>query len=251
MTLPHITTKQQEILLLLYKFRFLNRPQIQTLLHHKNTKNINTWLQDLTQKNYLGKIINNTTKLNTTPYKYYISTNGIKFLKTQSICKGEYLTKLYKETKRSEQFIDRCLFIANIYLYLHQKYENTPGFAFYTQSDYTPSGIIKEIFPHCVFRKKENQPYFVVELFADTMPRFAIRTRIALYTTFFVQEGWTKNEQLPNILFICPDQKMEKYMIKFTNKIYQEESMRLNIFVTTKDQVAKQSIEGEIWKKIE
>ena len=82
------------------------------------------------------------------------------------------------------------------------------------------------------------------------MPRFAIRARIMFYTTFFAQEDWTKNELLPNILFICSDQKMEKYVIRFTSKTYQEESIKLNIFVSTKDQVTKQSIEGEIWKKI-
>ncbi len=251
MTLPHTTHKQQEILLLLYKFRFLNRIQIQTLLHHKNTKSINTWLQDLASKNYLGKIINNASKLNTTPYKYYLSTNGIKFLKTQPVCKREYLTKLYKEAQRSEQFIARCLFIANIYIYLYKKYGNTPGFTFYTQSDYTPGGIIKEIFPHFVFRKKEGQPYFVTEIFTTNMPRFAIRTRILFYMAFFTQSDWTKNELVPNILLICPNQKIEKYVTKFTNKIYQEESSELTIFVAIRDQVGEQSIEGEIWKKIE
>ena len=40
MKLPKITTKQEEILALLYRYRFLNRIQIQTLMHHKDHKTI-------------------------------------------------------------------------------------------------------------------------------------------------------------------------------------------------------------------
>ena len=64
MLLPTITNKQKEILLLLYRFRFLNRIQIQTLLNNKDYKNINLWLKDLTTKNYTGKIFERTPGIN-------------------------------------------------------------------------------------------------------------------------------------------------------------------------------------------
>jgi hypothetical protein len=49
-TLPPLTPKQQEILKLLYKYKFLNRTQIQTLLSHKDKRRIITWLKDLREK---------------------------------------------------------------------------------------------------------------------------------------------------------------------------------------------------------
>ena len=52
MTIPYITPKQQEIPKLIYKFRFLNRIQIQTLLNHKDKRRINSWLKDLSEKEY-------------------------------------------------------------------------------------------------------------------------------------------------------------------------------------------------------
>ena len=51
-----ITKKQQEIFILLYRFRFLNKIQIQAFLKHKNKKTINLWLQDLNEKQYLKRI---------------------------------------------------------------------------------------------------------------------------------------------------------------------------------------------------
>jgi hypothetical protein len=56
MTIPYITPKQQEIPKLIYKFRFLNRIQIQTLLNHKYHKRIIDWLNDLVGKEYLEKL---------------------------------------------------------------------------------------------------------------------------------------------------------------------------------------------------
>lgn len=251
MNIPHITQRQQDILLLLYRFRFLNRSQIQSLLHHKNTKSINTWLKDLTDKKYTNRIINDLAKIHNTPAIYYLSLNGIKFLKTQSSCKTQYITKLYKEKTRSEQFINRCLFIADIYLYLTNKYGNSSHFVFYTQSDYTPYSLIKEIFPHFVFHKAEGQPLFVAEIFSGITPRFALRKRITNYMEFFTQKAWIKKEKPPNILLICPDNKMKKFVVKFTKETIEEETTEINFFVTTADLITKQTVEGQIWQIID
>ncbi len=251
MTIPHITNRQQDILLLLYRFRFLNRLHIQSLLHHKNTKSINTWLKDLTDKKYLGRIISDTAKINNTPSIYYLSLNAIKFLKTQSVCKTQYIPKLYKENTRSKQFIHKCLFIADIYLYLLNKYSTSSRFAFYTQSDFTPTGIIKEIFPHFVFRKTQGQPFFVAELISTKTPRFALRTRIEKYTTFFTEGNWIKKEKPPNILFICPDNTIKKFVVKYTKETLEAENADIDFFVTETDSIISKTIEGQIWQKIE
>ena len=85
MTLPPITKQQQAILTLIYNYRFLNRIQIQAFLHHKNKKTINTWLPDLVEKDYLKRIYSKGFSENTKPAIYYISTNGIQFVKTLGV----------------------------------------------------------------------------------------------------------------------------------------------------------------------
>ncbi len=251
MLLPTITKKQQDILLLLYRFRFLNRIHIQTLLNHKTFNRINHWLKDLTDKNYIGKIHNTSAKINTTPSIYYLARNGIKYLKTQPSCNKEYIQRLYADNKRSMDFVNRSLFISDIYISLLQKYSNTSGFTFYTQSDFSVDGIVKEIFPHFVYRKMDGKPFYVAEIFTDKMPRYAVRSRITRYLQFFTKGDWIKHEQTPNILFICPSEELEQYIYKKTKKYLDDENVNLPVYVSTEDQLKKYTINADIWKKVE
>src|SRR5579884_2239122 len=109
-TLPPITTKQQEILKLLYRYRFLNRTQIQTLLNHKDKRRIISWLKDLREKQYVDWRYDATDFIaKSQPAIYYLSLNGIRYLRQLDIYPNEDLRKRYKEPNRTQVFIDRCL----------------------------------------------------------------------------------------------------------------------------------------------
>jgi len=82
MKLPKITTKQGAILELLYRYRFLNRIQIQALMRHKNYKTINEWLKDLREKQYVTWIYSDHFLERTKPAIYYLNSNGNRYLKT-------------------------------------------------------------------------------------------------------------------------------------------------------------------------
>lgn len=244
-----ITKKQKEILDLIYKFRFLNRTQIQTLLKHKTYNRINFWLKDLVEKDYLGRRIENESKLNNTPAIYFLRKNGIRFLKTQDSTETEYLTKLYQESTRSKKFISNCILIADCYIYLIQKHTN-PDFRFYTRSEYSVGGIIKEISPFFVFRKGEGENYFVVEIFPEK-PRFYIRKRLNDYAVFFTKSDWVNQEVPPTILFICPNNDIEEYVHKKTRITFTEQNAGLVVKTTTIDQIKKLRITGDVWSEVE
>ncbi len=252
MLLPYITKKQQEIILLLYKFRFLTRPQIQTLLHHKSVRRVNEWLPDLVKKKYLGRILDTEGKIHNTPAIYYIAENGIRFLKTQPTCEKRYMNRFYDEDEKTEGFINQCLLIGDIYLTLLRKYKDNPSFAFYTRSDYSYDGLIKEIFPYFVFRRDEGDPYYVGEIFQQTAPRRnALQPRIKEYVHFFTQEKWLQHEPLPKLLFICPKGKKREIIQKDTLQILQEEDkLDFLIYTASQEQVKEFGISGDIWVQI-
>ncbi len=239
----HITNKQKEILLLLYRFRFLNRLHIQTLLNHKTPITINNWLKDLTEKQYIHRIFKRSWTENSVPAKYYIAKYGIRFLKTQPNCKPEYLKKLYREKDRSQQFIDRCLFIADIYLrHIKDNSNNTPAHSFYTQSDYTPTSIIRDIHPDFVILtgKEDAQRFALYQLFPEGIPRYAVRKRIEQYMTFL-----TKGEgsDLPaSLSLIIQSEALYKYLLRHIQKILEDESINVPIYLATYDQVAQRGI---------
>lgn len=217
MLLP-ITTKQKEILLLLYRFRFLNRIQIQTLLNHKDSRRINEWLRDLTNKNYTGRIYEKKLGINDSAI-YFISRNGIKFLKSLEECDGELIQKLYQEKRRSKVFVNLCILIADLYLNLNK--QNLQGFKFYTQSDFASKGKIRELLPSFAYVKEinENLMQYPCEIFKIGMPRFAVRARIVKYLEFF------KPNEHSNvyIIFICPNEIIQKFVKRFTEKLMDED----------------------------
>lgn len=223
---PSITNKQKEILLLLYRFRFLNRIQVQKLLNHKSCKNTLVWLKDLTEKGYTERIFEKVPGINK-PAIYYVSKNGIKFLKSSQGVESEYLRKLYQENRRSNSFIEQAIQIADIYLELRA--QNLPGFKFYTQSDFPVRGIIRELLPSFAYIQTEQDTIkqYSCELVKPGTPRFAIRARIQKYFEFF-------NEQ-PNveILFYCTDKKLSKYIEKYAAKYSESEDLEIEFVVKT------------------
>jgi hypothetical protein len=236
MTLPPITDKQKEILLLLYRFRFLNRIQIQKLLHHKNPKNINVWLKDLTEKEYTGRIYENTREGMIIPAKYYIKKNGIKFLRTQPSIEKSYLPKLHQEDRRTNAFIQKCLLIGDIYLSLVEKLGTSSGFKFYTQSDFPKDGVIRELLPSFAYVREINGEieHYACEILEEGMDNRKIEGRIKKYISFFSED----EDSGSNIILICPDDNIFRYVNRFTQKYIEDEDMEhLNIHFTTKNRL--------------
>ncbi len=246
MTLPYITNKQKELLLLLYKFRFLNRIQIQKLLNHKHHKTINIWLKDLTEKEYTTRIYEKTFHGMTIPAKYYISLNGIRFLKTQEECNNRYLRKLYQENRRSETFIDTCLLIADIFFALQEKSkENSTEFQFFTPSGYTENSIAQELaasFAYVIHKNKTKHIY-MCELFRENMPRYAIRGKIKRYIEFHQSE-----ELHGTLIFICPNNITSHFVKRFARQFVNEEGggENVTIHVTSYDEMKIGNIGEEV-----
>ena len=103
--------RQKEILHLLLKFRFLNRIQIQALLHHKQFNRVIVWLNDLTEKGYLVRFYDR--KIASLPAVYCLSNAGRKYFKFSLAYKNIHpalLNRIWRERNASAQFRDRRQF---------------------------------------------------------------------------------------------------------------------------------------------
>jgi len=225
MLLPTITTKQKEILHYLYRFRFLNRIQIQTLLNHKDAKNTNAWLKDLTTKNYTGRIFEKTAGINK-PAIYYLSKSGIKFFSSAEGTDKKRLRKLYQENRRSQGFIDQCMLIADIYLKLRA--QNLSDLKFYTQADFATNSIISDLQPSFayIYSKDTKLQHYTCEIIKDGTPRFAIRSRTNQYIEFF------KNQPDMQIVFVCQSKKILEFVQKYIEKAQAMADTELSIHTT-------------------
>lgn len=99
---PKLTKKQQEIVKLLYRFRFLNRIQIQAFLGHKDPKTINLWLRDLRAKGYVEWIYSTHFAEKTKPAVYYLGLNGVRYLRTLTGTSKDEDGETYRQPTRQK-----------------------------------------------------------------------------------------------------------------------------------------------------
>lgn len=239
--LPKLTKKQQAILKLLYRFRFLNRIQIQAFLGHKDPKTINLWLRDLRAKGYVEWIYSTHFAEKTKPAIYYLALNGVRYLRKltttnddgemQPAYPPEELRKRYKEPTRSQAYIDRCVLVAYCCLALEKEdaanktRDKKLRYYYQTEADY----LLESSYYHFVLESELIQPSlifcqdkldkdgkeeatlesYLLEVFDPTLPRYRMKKRLENYVEFLDDEGsdWqeqTNTEKLPIVLFVCP-----------------------------------------------
>ncbi len=288
MNLPKITKKQQEILKLLYSYRFLNRIQIQALMNHKDYKTINLWLKDLREKEYVIWIYSTDFAEKTKPAIYYLGLNGIRHLKQltttddddneQPTYPIEELRKRYRESSRSQTYIDRCVLLADCCITLRQHQTTNTGYFYQTEADYLSESsyyhfvLDSELMrPHLCFCKdkydkggKEEATLesYILEIFDLTLPRYSMKKCLGDYVKYLDNEDYewkeqTDTERLPILLFVCPRTSDLIYAKRRTRKLIadaweykDDDEERPRIRFTTADKLKQSGVLAkEIWEQ--
>lgn len=279
--LPNITLKQQEILDLLYSYRFLTRIHIQTILKHKDKKTINLWLKDLREKDYINWIYNpDHFAEKTKPAIYYLNINSIRYFQRRGFHPGEELRKRYREHERSQTFIDHCLTIAGICITLETaRYEGTlpdspeTWYFYETEADYHSDSYYhfladnELIRPNLCFAKniyESGEPEvvksYLLEIFDATLPRYRLRYRLKQYVTYLDEETdeWeqeTNDDPLPTVLLICASLTDFIYAKRRTRGLLAEiwdqddEGMPTMLFTTVEKLKEHGALAEGIWEK--
>ena len=279
MKLPKLTNKQQEIIKLLYRFRFLNRIQVQALMGHKDYKTINMWLKDLRQKQYIEWIYSTHYAERTKPAIYYLGINGIRYLKTLKSDDDspayplEELRKRYRESFRSLTFIDRCQMLADCCLTLRQDSTEKKYYFYETEADYLREnsyyhflGDSEFIHPQLSFSlekqtgKEESVTTrsFLLEIFDATLPRYRVKKRLSNYVEYLDSGDWECDtvDELPIILLVCPRTSDLIYAKRRTRGLiantweYDDEGRKnIHIQFSTVEELKKHGVIGEIWEE--
>jgi hypothetical protein len=228
MNLPNITYKQQAIVELIYTYRFLNRTQIQGFMGHTDKRRISAWLQDLRAKHYVEWIYDgHDFAKKTQPAIYYIGINGIRYLKKvnvmaeQDIYPTDELHKRYRESGRSQSYIDRCQLIADACIALDKARTDDTWYFYEAEAEYRRDSFFhfltdsELIAPYLCFSKEfydggTSEPItldtYFLEVFDPNYPRYRMRKCLKNYVQFFSEDEWeyeSEDEPSPSILFVC------------------------------------------------
>jgi hypothetical protein len=266
MQLPKITKKQQEILRLLYTYRCLNRIQIQALLHHKNRKTINVWLSDLRDKHYVEWIYSTDFEQKTKPAIYYLSINGVRYLRSTGDYPAAEIRKRYYESSRSTGFISRSVTLADIAIELRGKSNEDVRYTCLAFAAYSLPGNQfrflanddSPIHPDLCYTKQvgtETKTY-LLELLDATLPRYRVRRRLKTYVEYldYDFDEWQRSSgeaTRPTVLFICPTVGELLYAKRRTRKLLEDTPERKDIHLkfATIDEVRQSGVISKIWEE--
>jgi hypothetical protein len=256
MTLPTITDKQKEIMVYLYRFRFLDRSQIQKLLKHNHPSRIKAWLKDLTEKNITGRHFTKSLKDNK-PAVYFLSLVSKKILQQETEIKPELLKSIYREKHRSSRFVNHSMFLADIYLYLKEIHRKKDSLSFYTKRDLERYLYLPDNKPDAYIAVKHednNIKRCFLEIIDEDTPRFVLRRKILSYIEYFDSSKFQNYTKLsfPSLLWVCPDQKIKKFLYRHIIRVLEEEAIDgMNFFLATKEEVVSSKLKTNVWQRVE
>lgn len=255
-TIPKITTKQKQILLYLYKFRFLTTNQLQILLGHKNPNRTLSWTKDLIDKGCIKRHYDrNSFESNTKPATFFLAPKARLVLKSEKNLDFSELEYIYKESSRTKKFIEHNLFLADVYLYLNSQKEDKEEIKFFTKVDLRNYEYFPDPMPDAFISVvgKATRHYFL-DLFDDSTPPFVLRKRVRTYLNYAEKPDWDENTNFtpfPKNLFICPSESMKTHVKKYAKalleKTYED---KIALFLTTKTRIEVGETDN-IWQKVE
>lgn len=286
--LPTITPKQKDIINLVFKFRFINRHQIQRLFNHKDARRINTWLRDLVSKQYLGRIYSTKLLENTKPAIYFLGNSGIIYIRYN---KGEqyraeneqldfkHMKKFYEDKHASQIFINHCIAISEFYTQLKEVERDskkdtleynvetktemwiTKQLHQYPDEDFNQ---IKQSIPDLFIEKVKNPEgknlhiqTFFLELFDPHVPRYAILHKIKQFIKLREDGPWKQyadmNGKFPTILLIFPHYRKLNLVIERIREELEEryEAEEITLLTTTYQKaIAEKITNNGIWQGV-
>jgi len=265
MKLPPITTKQQDMLKLLYRYRFANRIQLQEFMGHKNKRRIAEWLKDLREKHYIEWIYSTDFAEKTKPAIYYLGLNGVRYLKTVDEYPLKEMRKRYRESSRSADFIAKSVLLAESCLSLAAKSKGKLTYSFVTQADYADADnkyhfLAEELKPDLCYERVEQtkqgtevEDYLVV-VFDATEPRHKVRKRLKDYVTYLDEGGWKRRFDgselmvhiaCPNVAELIYAKRRIRILLKDIGR-----DKRTHIRFTTVEELRLEGITGYIWEEV-
>ncbi len=251
------TSKQDEILLLLYRFRFLNRIQIQQFLNHKSDTRVTHWLKDLTERNIIKRIYSQTVGDINKPAIYYLGLKSrhILLLKFKEQCNAKLLHRVYREGKSSPTFQEHWIFMTDLYFhFLKVAKKNNAELHFYTQTDLENFAYLPLSLPDAyiaVKDQKQSKRYFL-ELIDGNEKWFEADKKMKRLISYFKKGYWQSHVDypFPKIFIICPHRKLTKHLQEVIKKEFRKEEADIQFFFGIQADIQERGIQTNTWESV-
>ena len=256
MTTEKLSKRQLQLLLLLYRFRFLTNHQMQQFLNHKNPTRIQQWLKQLNTNNYiLSDYDRSTFETNRKPAIYCLASNSKRILEKEKDCDSQLLKRIYKEKTRSQAFKERQLVIADFYFLFVAAYTQAEKLVFFTSTDLVGYDYLPHPFPdaYIAVKNKTKSSRYFLEVLDETIKKSVVFGKVTKYFRYIEQGDWQAqtDKSFPKILFIAPDERRRRLLKRsIQEKFEQSYETELQFFVTTREKIQNEGLTTGIWEKV-
>lgn len=240
---------------------------------HTDKRRISAWLKELRETQFVDWLYDpDNPNEKSKPAIYFLGINGVRFLRMLGDYPEGELRKRYKDASRQQDFISRCLLLADccIRLEARNKGDDNVAYTYALEADYADPdrdyAFLDEseyIHPDLAFTKEAeidndfiNQTYFL-QLFDLTTPRYMLKKKLKAYVEYFDDDEWEQykgDEELPIVLIACPTLPELIYAKRNTRKQLEEHELQDNedirIRFATIEKIKRLGVTGLIWEEL-
>ena len=260
--LERLKSNLEEIIILIYRFRYLNRPQIQKLLNHKSRSSTLDPLNYLSEQKYLKQYYN--PKFPDEPSYYSLGTVGrkylIKFQNELSDINISVLDRVWREGTYTPAFKNHMMFLGFVYISLIELVKNTDNgqgkLRFFTQTDLKGVEHLINPEPEAYFSiedKNKNVKSYFLEMIDEHAKWENTQKTIRKYFKYFKKNTWQENMKIefPEIIIICPDYQSRNGLNKFISRQFKTHQLELSFYLTTKIEIKHQGMTRKVLQRVE
>ncbi len=226
-----LNQQQLDILLALYKFRFATSASLIRYLKLPQNTNLNSRLNILVSRGYIGKTYDSSFKLLGKPASYHLLTKSFKTLREFEDISPKVLNNIRRDNGAADRFRVHNLALLSAHNTLEATYDQR--FSLFTASDLNSAEY--EYFPRplpdgfislatSTHRQAKYRNYFLF-LMDDSLPFFVTIQKILGYLDPETQKRWkiaTGESNLPPILIICETPALQNRLHKRLREIVQK-----------------------------
>ena len=242
-----LNNDQQAILTLLLQFRFITKQSL-TKLYASDRPGMDTYrkLQVLEKRGLIAKRYDTSYRLQGKPAAYYLLPEGAR--KIQSCRQGAeskaLIKAIYKDKSVSEQFIEECLTIFNIFVALR---EHNTNLKFFTKADLSHEDY--EYFPQPLpdaYVKLPDGTHYFLQVHHAHQPFFVATRAVKRYGDYFENGVWNDTgTNFPIVLFVVDSVSTQKRLNEYIRKTTED----ISIFTAPRSDVLSGS--SRVWHSVD
>ncbi len=256
-----LTSKQLDILKVLYNFRFATAELLALNLNLKNNTLIYERLRILVNLEYIGRNYQTSYKLQGKPAIYYLLPKSLPILKKQEGISSVVLKNINKDSKASDRFINHSIAIYITYIALRKRLKENLWFFTSSNLKFPEYNYLPKPLPDAYLSIKFNnsnrskRKHFFLIYCASSVPLFVHLRRLKSLIDYIDAGDWedATNTVLSGLLVLTDITKFKQLLIeKMAQLLYNEgHEEDISYFITTLDQLDHmEELDNAIWQSI-